>query len=33
MNEYNIWFKGSRDRELTNLKFKSKTLNEKKQKQ
>ena len=32
MNEYNRWFKGSRDRGLRNLKSKSKTLNEKKTK-
>ena len=32
MNECYRWFKGSRDRGLTNLKSKSKTLNEKKQK-
>ena len=29
MNKENRWFKGSRDRGLTNLKSKSKTLNEK----
>ena len=29
MNKDNRWFKGSRDRGLTNLKSKSKTLNEK----
>ena len=28
MNKDNRWFKGSRDRGLTNLKSKSKTLNE-----
>ncbi len=29
MNKENRWFKGSRDRGLTNLKCKNKTLNEK----
>jgi len=29
MNKENRWFKGSRDRGLTNLKYKNKTLNEK----
>ena len=29
MNRDNRWFKGSRDRGLTNLKSKNKTLNEK----
>ena len=29
MNRDNKWFKGSRDRGLTNLKSKNKTLNEK----
>ena len=29
MNKANRWFKGSRDRGLTNLKSKNKTLNEK----
>ena len=32
MNKDNRWFKGSRDRGLTNLKSKNKTLNEKKSK-
>ena len=29
MNKENRWFKGSRDRGLTNLKYKNKTLNKK----
>ena len=29
MIKENRWFKGSRDRRLTNLKYKNKTLNEK----
>ena len=29
MNKVNRWFKGSRDRGLTNLKYKNKTINEK----
>ena len=32
MNKDNKWFKGSRDRGLTNLKSKNKTLSEKKPK-
>ena len=32
MKKNNIWFKGSRDRGLTNLKSKNKTLNDKKTK-
>ena len=32
MNKDNRWFKGSRDRGLTNLRSKSKPLNEKKPK-